>query len=217
LIIVVSGTTTGVGKTWLSCALARELAKRGRVVAIKPVETGGSDDGERLAAATGQASPKRALVRLREPLTPALAAEREGVTLDFDALVADVKRAADGFDFAIVEGAGGLFSPITYSADITTLAHALGPDVAVVLVASDTLGTISAVHTAVQCMFDAWLLPSAIVLVEPEQRDASTGTNAGVLRRRLSHHGDCASRIVEIARGDETGVSTIASSLRLAS
>jgi dethiobiotin synthetase len=216
--VVVTGTGTGVGKTWLGCALANELASGGkRVVAIKPVETGvrdGVGDGELLAASTGQAAPKRALVRLRDPLTPALAAEREGVALDFDELVANVVKAAEGYDHALVEGAGGVLSPITYDADATTLVHRLGASTAVVLVASDALGTLSAVHTAVQCLMDWWILPSAIVLVEPAERDASTGTNAAVLRRRLANCGDCASRIFEVARGDTASIASIARALR---
>ena len=187
-LVLVTGTNTGVGKTWLACALAKELAREKRVVAIKPIETGGGDDGEMLAKATGQAAPKRALVELREPLTPALAADREGVKLDFDAIVAKVREAAKDADVAIVEGAGGLLSPITWDADATTLARALGAKV--ILVASDALGTISAVHTAAACF-----PPFVIALVEPETRDASTGTNADALRRRLG-----SVRIVEIAR-----------------
>jgi dethiobiotin synthetase len=214
LIVLVTATGTGVGKTWVSCALAKELAKSGRVVAIKPVETGDGDDGEKLAASTGQAEPKHALIRLRDPLTPALAAEREGREIDFDALALDVARHARSADHAIVEGAGALLSPITYSADATTLAQRLGADVAVVLVAPDALGTLSAVHTAVQCLFDTWLLPSAIVLVEPADRDLSTRTNASVLRKRLAHHGDVATRIFEVARNDATAIAAIARSLR---
>ncbi|HEY2365766.1 MAG TPA: hypothetical protein VGH87_05235, partial [Polyangiaceae bacterium] len=61
----------------------------------------------------------------------------------------------------------------------------------VVLVASDALGTISAVHTASACF-----PPFVIALVEPASRDASTGTNADALRRRLGS----SVRIHEIAR-----------------
>ncbi|HEY1960096.1 MAG TPA: dethiobiotin synthase [Polyangiaceae bacterium] len=200
MILFVTATGTGVGKTWLSCALARELAGHARVVAIKPVETGGGDDGELLAAATGQREPLRALLRFRDPLTPALAAEREGAAMDFDALVADVARLAKDFDHAIVEGAGGVLSPLTYEADATDLARRL--DAKVLLVAPDALGTLSATLAAMRC-----LPPSAIALIEPSVRDASTGTNATVLRRRL---GDVCPRIFEIARGDTTNVGAIA-------
>ncbi len=198
--VVVTATNTGVGKTWVSCALARELAKRGRVVAIKPFESGGVDgegDGDLLAAATGQREPRHALVRLREPLTPALAAEREGVTIDFDALVSEIVRLGEGHDWAIVEGAGGVLSPLTWDADATDLARRL--DAKVLLVASDALGTLSAVLTAVRC-----LSPDAIALVEPFPRDGSTGSNAEILRRRLQ------TPIFEIARNDASGVAPIA-------
>ena len=87
--VLVTGTDTGVGKTWAACALARALRSAGRsVVAVKAVETGCADDpaptedGVRLAAATGQAAPDRALRRFRAPLAPALAADLEGGVLD---------------------------------------------------------------------------------------------------------------------------------------
>ena len=197
MIILVTATGTGVGKTWLSCALARELAKHGRVVAIKPMETGGGDDGEMLAAATGQREPRRALLRLRDPLTPALAADRDGVTIDFDALVADVARLAKNHDHAIVEGAGGVLSPLTWDADATDLARRLGAKV--LLVAPDALGTLSAVRTAVLAIECA-----AIALVAPTARDASTGTNAAALRRRLEPP------IFEVGRDDTSSVAEIA-------
>ena len=186
--VLVTATNTGVGKTWLACALAQELSKTKKVVAIKPIETGGGDDGVMLAKATGQAAPTRALVELREPLTPALAADREGVTLDFDAIMRQIREAAKDADVAIVEGAGGLLSPLTWDSDATTLARSL--DAKVVLVAPDSLGTISAVHTASACF-----PPFVIALIEPATRDASTGTNADALLRRLGKV-----RVVEIAR-----------------
>lgn len=199
--VLVTGTNTGVGKTWLACALAKELVKGTRVVAIKPIETGGGDDGEKLAEATGQSSPKKALVTLREPLTPALAADREGVKLDFDVIVTQIRDAAKGADLAIIEGAGGLLSPLTWDSDATTLARSL--DAKVILVATDALGTISAVHTASACF-----PPFAIVLVEPAKRDASTGTNAEALHRRLG-----SVRIVEIARnGDVSALAKVITS-----
>jgi dethiobiotin synthetase len=202
--VVVTGTDTGVGKTVVSCGLAVALAARGkRVVAIKPFETGvgpgDSGDAEALAAATGQDAPKAALVRLRDPLAPALAADNEGVTLDFHDVIARIRAAAAGYDFALVEGAGGVLSPLTWTTDIPAVAHALGEET-VVLVAADRLGTLSAAHAAVQCLADSWLVPAAIVLAAPAAPDASTGTNAGALRRRLAPYGKTSERVVELGR-----------------
>src|SRR5688572_7236834 len=88
--VVITGTDTGVGKTVVAVGLARALAAAGRaVLAVKPVESGcgepfarEDEDGVVLALATGQAKPKAALVRLRAPVTPALAAEHEKTPID---------------------------------------------------------------------------------------------------------------------------------------
>ena len=96
--VIVTATDTGVGKTFVTEALARLWSRDRRVVAIKPFESGIAEgsggDGERLARATGQVAPTRALVRLRAPLTPALAADREGVTIDFDRIASDIRALA---------------------------------------------------------------------------------------------------------------------------
>lgn len=202
--LVVTATNTGVGKTLVSAGLARALAARGeRVLAIKPFETGlvedEKGDGEALAEATGQAQPRRALVRLREPLTPALAAERQGVSVDVEQVVARIRALSVNADTVIVEGAGGVLSPITWTADITTLARALGT-AEVILVAADELGTLSLTHTAVFYLAQLGLEPSTIILSEPARRDLSTGTNAAVLRRRLADLGRGGENIVELRR-----------------
>lgn len=192
--IIVTATDTGVGKTLVSAGLSRAIAAAGkRVVAIKPFETGLSEgergDGETLAEATGQDAPRLALVRLRDPLTPALAAEREGIELDIDAVIGRIRALTESADIAIVEGAGGVLSPLTWTADITTVARSLSPN-RVVLVASDRLGTLSAVHTAVQTLSDTAQLPHAIVLSAPATPDLSTGTNAAALDLRLAPYGN---------------------------
>ncbi|HEV7556057.1 MAG TPA: dethiobiotin synthase [Kofleriaceae bacterium] len=200
--VVVTGTDTNVGKTFVTRAFARMLVDSGRrVVAIKPFEsgaTGAETDAALLADATGQREPRQAIVSLRDPLAPAMAADREGITLDLAAVRARIVELAAGFDIAIVEGAGGVLSPLTWTTDITTLAHDL--DAGVVLVASDRLGTLSATHCAVQVLLDGWLLPAAIVLSAPAEADLSTGLNADALRRRLAPYGPCSERIVELPR-----------------
>ena len=54
--LFVTATDTGVGKTWVACALARAAVRRGlRVAVMKPCETGDGDDGARLLDAVGRA------------------------------------------------------------------------------------------------------------------------------------------------------------------
>src|SRR5262249_36880763 len=153
------------------------------------------------AAATGQASPRAALVRLRAALTPALAAEREGVALDVEALATAVRRAGDGAEFVIVEGAGGLLSPLSWESDITTLAHRLDGDATrVLVVGSDRLGVINHAPLTVQVLLDTWLMPLGVVLSAPAVADASTGTNAAALRRRLAAYAGVHDRIATCPR-----------------
>ena len=130
-IVIVTGTDTDVGKTWVTAALARALVAAGRrVVALKAVEVGASqggapEDGVLLAEATGQAEPRAALVRFTDDLAPAVAAEREGRSIDFDEMLLGIEKAAAGADLVLVEGSGGLLTPITWEWCIVDIAQAL--------------------------------------------------------------------------------------------
>jgi dethiobiotin synthetase len=204
--VVVTGTDTGVGKTLVTAGLARAAVHAGlRVVAVKPAESGcapgtpsAEEDGCVLAAATGQAAPRAALVRLRDPVTPALAAERESVALDLEALAASIEQLSAGADLVLVEGAGGLLAPIGWDWDATTLARRLGASV--LIVAADRLGTLNHVHLTARCLAEEKLPSVGVVLSAPATADTSTGTNAVALRRRLSPFGALAARIAELPR-----------------
>jgi len=194
--IIVAGTDTGVGKTFVAAALARRLSSEGRsVIALKPVETGCGDrpgpdeDGVVLARASRQSSPRAALVRLRHPVTPALAAEMEGVPLDVDRIAEEVIARGRGFDVSIVEGAGGLLSPITYRSDLVNLARAIDDRAPFVLVASDRLGCLHHVRSALHVLVSEGAACGAIVLSEPAVRDDSTSTNAASLAKVMKSSG----------------------------
>ncbi len=182
-VVVVTGTDTGVGKTWATASLARAARAAGRrVVAIKPFETGCSsqraaqEDGVVLAEASGQQAPAEALVRLREPVAPPEAAEREGVVLDYNGVVRELRALVIGSDLALIEGAGGVLSPLTWNQTVIDLARDLGARVLVV--AQDRLGTIS--HTVSALKLLSWhdVRATGVVLIPPEHPDASTGSNA---------------------------------------
>src|SRR5215831_15237912 len=103
----VTGTDTGVGKTRVTCALA-SLWRGQRVIAAKPIESGGGDDAERIARAAGH--PPICLYRFAEPIAPGVAAEAAGVTFDFDAIRRALSEHAH--DVMLVEGAGGILCPL---------------------------------------------------------------------------------------------------------
>jgi len=143
--IVVTGTDTGVGKTVVAAGLGRALARAGRkVVAIKPLESGcgpepvDTEDGALLAEATGQTAPRHALLRLRAPLAPARAAELERIPVDVAGLTAALRGFGERSEVVLVEGAGGLLAPLSWSRTIADVAAEIAARVLVV--GADRLG-----------------------------------------------------------------------------
>jgi dethiobiotin synthetase len=187
-VTLVVGTDTGVGKTWITCALAKALQAAGQqVIAVKPFETGIGltpgvpEDGVLLAQATGQAEPRQALVRLHAPLAAAVAADEEGVTLDYEAVVSKVREYARPDVFLLVEGAGGLLAPVTWSDNALDMAHSL--NARVLVVAGDRLGTIN--HTLLTLrVLKAEKVPIlGVVLNQPAEPDESSPSNASAISR----------------------------------
>jgi dethiobiotin synthetase len=186
--LLITGTDAAVGKTWVGCALAGALRAAGvRVIAIKPVETGcsaktrESEDGARLAAATGQPAPLAALHRLSAPIAPVLAAEAEGVEIDLDGLLLDIEALADGAEVLLLEGAGGLLSPITWEWSVVEFARSLGATALVV--GSDRLGVISHALLSLGALELAGMPVTGVVLTTPAAPDPSTGLNASAIAR----------------------------------
>ncbi len=186
--ILVTGTDKGVGKTWVTSALALALRSAGkRVVAVKPVETGCAgppgdrEDGVLLAKATGQSQPLHAIFRLAEQVPPPLAGDRSGITIDFDSLVLKLERYGDQADYLLVEGAGGLLSPVTWEWNMVDVARALGA--CALIVAVDRLGTINSTLLTLSALELAGLPCAGVVLTTPERPDQSTGTNAAAIVR----------------------------------
>ncbi|MGH9024973.1 MAG: ATP-dependent dethiobiotin synthetase BioD [Acidimicrobiia bacterium] len=151
-LVVVTGTGTEVGKTWVAAAALQALRARNvNVAARKPVQSfepgSGSTDAEVLAAATGE-TPEAVCLAHRSyavAMAPPMAAEKLGVPpFTIADLVAELSWPA-GIDVGLVEGAGGPLSPLTADGDNVDLCVELAPDV-VVLVADAGLGTLNAVR-----------------------------------------------------------------------
>ncbi len=147
--VFVTGTDTEVGKSVVAAAICAVLAARGeRVAAFKPVVTGLDEepgefgrDHELLAsvATAGQTPDEVAPCRFGPPVSPHLAAELAGTTLEPRELVA----AARAHELVVCEGVGGLLVPITPGYLVRDLAVDLG--LPVVVAARPGLGTIN--HT----------------------------------------------------------------------
>ena len=150
--IFITGTDTGVGKTFFTCGLAQLLKSCGYNVGVmKPVETGcvmrdGAlypEDAWRLKEASGCAEPIERICpyRLPEPLAPSIAAQRAGVRIDVDRLLTVLDEIKIAHDIVLIEGAGGLMVPLLPSytfADFAAVAK-----LPVIVVAANKLGVIN--------------------------------------------------------------------------
>ncbi len=191
--IFVSGTGTGVGKTFVTRAIAAALHASGkRVAAMKPMETGAVGGVPRDAAALANACGKpeladfRGFYRHELPLAPyAAALESNTPAPSVRTLVDAVHQAARGTELALVEGAGGLFVPIDRRDTIAELVAALG--LPLLLVAPNALGVLSTALTTAECARVRGIELRGIVLVDPksEAEDPSVRTNARILDERL--------------------------------
>lgn len=187
-IVVVTGTDTEIGKTLVASAVARWLAdEETDVRAIKPVESGIEElepderDGVKLAAAARQDQPREALTELGRPLAPPEAARIDGVELEMEQWCRRVERYAAESDVTIVEGAGGLLSPLTWSGATRELAVRLGAPALVV--APNTLGVLNHTLMTLEVLEQAGVPTLGVVLNACRERDESVEHNASTLRR----------------------------------
>jgi dethiobiotin synthetase len=180
--LFVTGTDTGVGKTFVACALAHALRSAGRQVGVvKPVETGVEaepEDALALAAAADDRAPLDEICpyRLRAPLAPSVAAAREGVTIDVERIVALIERRARTVDVLIVEGAGGILVPIAPTVTYLDLAGRLR--LRTLIVAANRLGTVNHCALTARAALAAGIDVVGFVLSQPSAPDLSTETNA---------------------------------------
>jgi dethiobiotin synthetase len=191
--LFISGASTGVGKTFVTRALAASLKAQGRrVAAIKPVETGIKDEENTDAAALARACGRPEVAhdpgfyRGKLAVSPyAATMEGEPAPPPIRTLVDAVHRASRGSELTLVEGAGGLLVPLDRHVTMAELAAALG--LPVLLVAPNSLGVLSTVLCAAESARERSLEIRAVVLVDGEGPDVdpSVHTNARILDERL--------------------------------
>lgn len=182
MIIAVTGTGTGVGKTTIAVAVIRHLRTRGLVGGWKPIETGGDSDGRALSRAAG--SDAGPTVVFRAPVAPSVAARMEGRRVDLEELAREGHTRAALVDRLIVEVPGGLYSPVDAEGRTNAeLLALLRPD-RVLLVATNRLGVLHDVEVCRRAMRADGLRLDAVVLTG-RANDESVATNATELKRQL--------------------------------
>lgn len=178
----VIGTDTGVGKTVLAAWLTRGVRARGlRVRAVKPLASGGREDARALREAEGSGRHLDAINPwwFRAALTPMVAARRAGRTVGFVEVERFLEEARADCDVLVVEGAGGLRSPLGEGWDALDLIRSL--DAIPVLVAANRLGVLNAVRLTMDALPGRRAGRCRIALMDPPRPGLAAQTNAGVL------------------------------------
>jgi dethiobiotin synthetase len=173
----VTATGTDIGKTYLVAGLIRHCRTAGRAVdALKPVVTGfdaavaASSDPGVLLAALGRPLSAADLDRISPwrfgaPLSPDMAAQKEGKSIDFEQLVAFCRRAiAKAAGALLIEGIGGVMVPLDHRYTVLDWMAAL--NIPVLLVTGSYLGSLSHTLTALNALRHRGIAIKALVVNE---------------------------------------------------
>jgi dethiobiotin synthetase len=165
--VFLAGTDTGVGKTYVACALVREWREEGRdAVALKPICCGERGDALALHAAGGQSLPLETVnpVWFRTAASPYAASLLETRTVDLALIRAACRKAQASHDYVLVEGVGGWLVPITRDYFISDLAADLGWPVVVVV--ANRLGALNHTLLTVRAIQGHGLTCAGVILNE---------------------------------------------------
>jgi len=180
--IFITGTDTGVGKTVLTCLLARHLRAAGlRVAVLKPICSGGRDDARALHAALDGTLTLDEINpwHFRAALAPLLAARREGRRVRLAEVLAHVRRFEKKLDVVLIEGAGGLLSPLGKGFNARDLIVKLRATP--VVVCPNRLGAVNQTLLVLDALPRAVVARAHVVLVSPPGLGRLARTNASVL------------------------------------
>ncbi|HEX8339968.1 MAG TPA: dethiobiotin synthase [Tepidisphaeraceae bacterium] len=194
--LFVTGTDTDVGKTVIAAAIARAMRQVGeRVAVLKPVATGCrkdregliSGDAELLAAASDTPQPLDLICpnRYAEPVAPSVAARRTGRPIDYKAIDNAARLAAARASVFVVEGAGGVLTPLDDRHTVADLIAALGA--AAVVVAHARLGTINHTLLSIEALRIRGIEVAGVVLNQYPPDGASTAEETAAAE--IERHG----------------------------
>jgi dethiobiotin synthetase len=181
-IFFITGTDTGVGKTVLTALLARFWRERCvNVAALKPICSGGRDDARVLHTASDGALTLDEINpwHFRAPIAPVLAARRERRPVELSEVLAHIRAIQKRFDVLLVEGAGGLLSPLGgdfNSRDLIAALRAMP-----MVVCPNRLGAVNQVLLTLEALPRGARRQTRVVLMSPPKLDTATKTNASLL------------------------------------
>jgi dethiobiotin synthetase len=178
----ITGTDTGVGKTVLTALLARFLRENSvKVAALKPLCSGGRGDARALHAALGGALALDEINpwHFRAAVAPTLAARLEKKPVKLVSVLAHIRATREKFAVTLVEGAGGLLSPLGEDFDSRDLIVALRATP--LIVAPNKLGTVNHILLTLAALPKNLRAKAKVVLMSPPKLDSATASNVKLL------------------------------------
>ncbi len=191
--LIVTGTDTGVGKTYLTCELVRSLRKEGvDAVGYKPVCCGDRNDAELLLEASENEEPIEAInpVWYQAPVTPSVAAELESKPVPLEDIRSHAESMAERHEVLVMEGVGGWEVPMNGRDTFADMAEALGWPV--VMVVANRLGALNHTLLTEHAIRDRGLPLVGVILNHlTEDHDIAMTTNRVVLEELLAAPVSC--------------------------
>lgn len=188
--VFITGTDTGVGKTFFGVLLTKLLIKHGIVVRPrKPIESGclnfSPNDASLLQNAAGNQEALTTICpwQLALPISPERAGIIAGIHLTLTDLVRACQTDIKAGDFLLVEGAGGLLTPLAPKVLNADLAVALG--LPLILVVADRLGCINHALLNLEAIRQRGLDLAAVILNRWGSNHAPDMDNAADLSKWL--------------------------------
>jgi len=183
----IAGTDTGVGKTFVTSRILRQLKQNGKhTIGFKPIACGDREDAiELLEAGTpGQTLDQINPVWLALPASPLVAAKRENRVIDNDLIRTAYHELCKSHEQVMVEGVGGWLVPISSTYSMADLACEL--NLPVVVVAANRLGVLNHTLLTIESIRARNLPILAVILNQvTAERDASADSNLSVLDELL--------------------------------
>jgi dethiobiotin synthetase len=207
--LFITGTDTGVGKTVLTALLAQFLRAHGvKAAALKPICSGDRADARKIFAALNGTLPLDEINpwHFRAAIAPTLAAEREKKTVPLAPVLVHLRAMQKKFDVVLVEGAGGLLSPLgvcgggrwrsqktsaltgcRYKQNFDSRDLIAALRATPVVVAQNRLGAVNHILLTLEVLPKNLRDGARVVLMSPPKPDSATATNAKLLGRFVSN------------------------------
>ena len=182
-VLFVTGTNTSVGKTVLSSLLTRYLLSKGvKVRAVKPLCAGGRDDAVALRAAQDNTLTLDEVNpwHFQSAVTPVLAARRRRLKIGQQEVLQFLNDARKQCDVLLVEGAGGLLSPLGENFCSRELIQAL--KATPIVVCPNRLGAINLTRLVMEALPAPVRRKAQVVLIARPHSDASAQSNGAMIR-----------------------------------